>query len=52
MEGKEGGDDESSLRISSGKKKKQTRISLGRQEGKLSPFSNSFLHRTVNLFRS
>lgn len=51
MEGKEGGDDESSLRISLGKKK-QTRISLGRQEGKLSLFSNSFLHRTVNLFRS
>ena len=41
MEGKEGGDDESSLRIS-----------LGRKEGKLSLFSNSFLHRTVNLFRS
>ena len=52
MEGKEGGDDESSLRISLGKKKKKTRISLGRQEGKLSLFSNSFLHRTVNLFRS
>lgn len=49
MEGKEGGDDESSLRISLEKKK---RISLGRKEGKLSLFSNSFLHRTVNLFRS
>lgn len=49
MEGKEGGDDESSLRISLEKKK---RISLGRKEGKLSVFSNSFLHRTVNLFRS
>ena len=51
MERKEGGDDDSSLRISL-KKKTNTRISLGRKEGKLSLFSNSFLHRTVNLFSS